>query len=230
MFPANERGTRHSHLPEESDVFRPLIGWRPPKSPRPACWDLAVKRSVSPAPLGQAPFGEDPAVAEAAGRLPMGAKKINEPSMFCVFSRASLERVSLGTSDEPSWLSLGGPQSRTCERQFGVNFGRSPERSRSRGQGQVFPANERGTRHSHLPEESDVFRPLIGWRPPKSPSPACWDLAVKRSVSLSPAPLGESPFGEDPAVAEAAGRLPMGARASLANVVVQRRFVCRGRP
>ena len=33
-------------------------------------------------------------------------------------------------------------------------------------------------------------------------------------------------FGEDPAVAEAAGRLPMGARASLAHVVVQRRFVC----
>ena len=53
----------------------------------------------------------------------------------------------------------------------------------------------------------------------------CWDLAVKRSFSLSPAPLGESPFGEDLALAEAAGRLPMGARASLVHVVVRLRFV-----
>ena len=51
-------------------------------------------------------------------------------------------------------------------------------------------------------------------------------VAVKRSDSLSPAPLGESPFGEDPAIAEAAGRLPMRARASLVHVDVQRRFVC----
>ena len=49
---------------------------------------------------------------------------------------------------------------------------------------------------------------------------------MKISDFLSPAPLGESPFGEDSAVAEAAGRLPVGARASLVHVVVQRRFVC----
>ena len=69
--------------------------------------DLAVKRSdsLSPAPLGESPFGEDPAVAEAAGRLPRrkrevgGSKKINEPSMFCVvycfLSRLARARVSL---------------------------------------------------------------------------------------------------------------------------------------
>ena len=45
---------------------------------------------------------------------------------------------------------------------------------------------------------------------------------MKRSFSLSPAPLGESPFGKDLALAEAAGRLPMGARASLVHVVVKK--------
>ena len=41
---------------------------------------------------------------------------------------------------------------------------------------------------------------------------------MKRSFSLSPAPLGESPFGEDLALAEVTGRLPIGARASLIHV------------
>ena len=148
-----------------------------------------MKRSDS---LSPAPLGEGRREREVGG-----SKKINEPSMFCVvycfvwrFARA---RVSLNKRlFEPSWLSLGGPQSRTCGRQFDVHFGRalncgrSPKRSRPRGQGPVFPANERGTRHSHLSEESDVFCPLIVWRPPKSPSPACWDSAVKRSDSLHP--------------------------------------------
>ena len=52
----------------------------------------------------------------------------------------------------------------------------------------------------------------------------CWDLEVKGPFFLSPAPLGESPFGEDLALAEAAGRLPMGARASLVYVVVRLSF------
>ena len=71
--------------------------------------------------------------------------------VYCFLSRFARARFSLNKRR----ALLAGPQSRTCGRQFGVNFGRSPERLRSRGQGPVFPANERGTRHSHLPEESD---------------------------------------------------------------------------
>ena len=71
-------------------VFRPLIGWRPPKSPSPASWDLAVKRSDS---LSPAPLGEGRREREVGG-----SKKSMSPlcSVWCiVFSRASLERVSL---------------------------------------------------------------------------------------------------------------------------------------
>ena len=61
---------------------------------------------------------------------------------------------------------------------------------------------------------------------PQKPESRVLGFSSEEIRLLSPAPLGKSPFGEDPAVAEAAGRLPMGARASLVHVVVQRRFVC----